>query len=168
MSQDPLAKAIFAGESLEPWIKYMDQGPFNKNHALLGSRKTNCTVAAFTSAKLGKPGEREIYLNHSAANETTVVHELFHYFTHPAFDAKVSLPFNEAVTEYFTRKTLKGSKHSGFDLAGRKGRYEDHHWMLTEQRKQPKQGNPGDSMKKAYFQATRLRSTSSSRISRKS
>ena len=110
-----------------------------------------------------KPGEWKIYINRLHANHTTVVHELFHFFTHENFMKQVPANLNEAVTEYFTRKALgrveasgwSAQHKEGFQLAGRTGRYEDHHGYLKMGRDTMKPADKAaggkNYMKRAYF-----------------
>ncbi len=152
-------------KEIDLYVKFMDDQPFRTNLSFTGSSNTNrnCRTTAFTSPKFGgSPGEKEIYINRDAANPSTIVHELFHFFTHADFTNGVPPQLNEAVTEYFTRKTLQKKEAFGgeqkknfadFQLGDRKNRYDTHHMMLGFGRAgaATKADKPKDYMKKAYF-----------------
>lgn len=147
------------------FVKFQDDPVFTMTRATTQSAKLpgNCRVCGFTAPVLMKPGEWEIYINRLHANHTTVVHELFHFFTHQNFMDRVPPNLNEAVTEYFTRKALGRAETSGwpaqhkegFQVAGRKDRYEDHHGLLKMGRDTMKPATKAaigkNYMKRAYF-----------------
>jgi hypothetical protein len=150
--------AAMSRTGIDLWVKFMDDGPFKVNFSTCGQKpvRGSCVVCGFTGPKLGMGHQREIYINRTYANPTTVIHEFLHFFTHPNFTSRVPAPLNEAVTEYFTRKVL--SEDSGeFMKDDRKGRYDKHHEYLGLQRSfiRSSKTKPKDYMKnymkEAYF-----------------
>lgn len=70
-----------------------------------------CTAAAMTiSAKdddVRTDYQRRIYFNRAYTNEHAIVHELFHYLTHPRFTNHLPINVVEGFTEYFTFKIIR-------------------------------------------------------------
>ena len=77
----------------------------------------NCNIAGYTSIKPegkffqfydSKGNElrcrSRIRLNLNVMSQSTIVHELLHFLTHPNFSSEASSALTEGVTEYFTRK----------------------------------------------------------------
>lgn len=75
-----------------------------------------CSVAALTTSRLDddKPSDfqRRIYFRRGVDVEHSIVHELFHFLTHPRFYAELKTETVEGFTEYFTLKILKPSEAS--------------------------------------------------------
>jgi hypothetical protein len=150
-------QTMVLGQSIEVYVKFMDNTAFTSNFTALGAsnRASNCAVCGFTSPKLGNKYDREMYINRQHANASTVVHEMLHFFTHPLFWDHVSPVLAESVTEYFTRKVIGGTKDKAFDMSQRQGRYDMHHTYLTMQRGDVKKAGDRPQMgymKAAYFQ----------------
>lgn len=151
----------------DTWFKFQDSSAFlvsRQSNPFSNSRSkaSNCTACAITvrSAKsLMNPAihEQQIYFNRAHADQTTIVHELLHFFTHRKFDAFVNSGINEAVTEYFTRKILSNvgdkTKAKGFDIGARANRYDKEHAAIMQFHAQAKTDLPSedDYFKRAYF-----------------
>jgi hypothetical protein len=147
------------------WFKFQDQEVFAKTLLFSGQRlrQGNCTTCAITvpsARSISTNGAvHEVYLNRASANQTTIVHELLHFFTDKKFDQTVNATVNEAVTEYFTRKVLGQDlgdrvKKSGFDIAGRTGRYDQEHIAIMgfRQRAENEQISEPNYFKRGYFE----------------
>lgn len=153
------AQAMLMGSNVEAYVKFRDQAAFLMNFNASGGTKTaNCRTLGFTSYRAGSTTEREIFINRTLANSTTIVHEMLHFLTHPTFWHSVPQQTTEAVTEYFTRKVIGHGKNANFTLDMRKGRYDVHHQILQmgrndvkENAVRPKKGY----MKEAYFRGDR-------------
>ena len=154
------SQALFLGVGIENYVKFMDSNAFMANfgRSSLGS---NCAICGFTAPKVTDKYDREMYINRTFANPSTVVHEMLHFLTHPLFWGYVEPTIVEAVTEYFTRKVIKSSNSDDFDISQREGRYDEHHTFLTQTRQilksPPRRGKavtppPNNYMKRAYFQ----------------
>lgn len=110
-----LRNLLAADDKRFDWmIRFLDRDEFEKvliqrNYAA----QAGCSVAALT---ISRPRDNEpsdfkriIYYNRGLDMEHTIVHELFHFLTHPRFTAELSTEAVEGVTEYFTHTILKPS-----------------------------------------------------------
>jgi hypothetical protein len=110
-----LRNLLAANEQQFDWmIRFKDPDEFNE---VLTQRKfeaqAGCAVAALTVSRPrdNEPSEfkRIIYYNRGLDMEHTIVHELFHFLTHPRFTSELPTDAVEGVTEYFTLSILKPS-----------------------------------------------------------
>ena len=93
-----------SSEKLHGIINYLDNDEFEHVEANHSLRKWDCAVAAFTG--FDDPDAPRIYVNRKFATPATLIHELLHLLTHPAFHkefGKSQPGFVEGMTEYFTR-----------------------------------------------------------------
>lgn len=129
---------------------YLESGSVQST---LGCKERGCTKTVI--GQLPK-----VFINRTHAVPSTIVHELFHFFTHPNFlmrfgknDAIV-----EGMTEYFTRKTLgragTNPVFKDFD-PDRTGSYDDEHQDVLGARNMVRAVIPKDQRKdfakRAYF-----------------
>ena len=73
-------------------------------------RNEGCSVAAMTLSRRDDDAlpeyQRKIYFDRSMVTEHTIVHEIFHFLTHPAFGRELRPKVVEGFTEYFTHKII--------------------------------------------------------------
>jgi hypothetical protein len=110
-----LRNLLAADEKQFDWmIRFKDPAEFDE---VLRQRKyeaqPGCSVAALTISRPldNEPSDfkRIIYYNRGLDMEHTIIHELFHFLTHPRFTAEMSTEAVEGVTEYFTHTILRPS-----------------------------------------------------------
>ena len=110
-----LRNLLAANEKQFDWmIRFKDPAEFDE---VLRQRNfeahAGCSVAALTVSRPrdNEPSDfkRIIYYNRGLDMEHTIVHELFHFLTHPKFTAEMPTEALEGITEYFTHTILKPS-----------------------------------------------------------
>jgi hypothetical protein len=168
-----LQKIGSAGDfEIQNYVKFYDDQAFRMNLITFDpTPPQGCRVSAFTDRQ-GKPliindtegkalisgssAHSVVYINRSCATAGTLVHELLHAVSHMNWYlwAMMQSPNpNEAVTEWLTRRALKGATMQAFQNIDRSSAYQQDFQTFKTAKGQMKEdvADIGDQIRAAYF-----------------
>ncbi|MBO0947260.1 hypothetical protein [Fibrella forsythiae] len=163
-------KALLNDANRSLYVKFLDKDNFLTAYRIYsGKVPQECKATAFTTDPEPIRNYPVIHVNRhrddNSSINATIVHELLHFLTHPLFTKVFTTDvgnnnFDEAVTEYFTRKVIEQKGISADDtvqefILSRKGIYDGHVAGLNKLRDTIKAENTKEKrenyLKLAYF-----------------